>query len=143
MIAKMFHKVGGGPKDAYKEISLMRELMGVTPSHYGGVLYNAFLDGAKSLGLEAEHKTGTSEDIIKALNEGKKVIVGVDPSKYSPSPKGGHAVAISSYHDGKFEVYNPAYPQPMLLGAKEVDLAMSALGNNMVIIGNPPSSNNV
>ncbi len=135
MIARMFDKVGGGPEDVYNELSFMRELMGASPSHYFGVSTNEMVDGAKALGLEAEGKTGNSQDIIKALQEGKKVIVSVNPAAYSPSAKAGHAVVINGYKDGKFEVYNPAFAKPIFLTEQELDLAMSDFGNQMAVIG--------
>ncbi len=59
MIARMFHKIGGGAKDVNEEINLMRQLMGANPSHFIGVGSDDFISGAEALGLEAKNVKAT------------------------------------------------------------------------------------
>ena len=128
--------LGGGPESASKKIELMRQLMGANPSTYIGVADDDFISGANALGLTAKNIHGTADDIRKALEKGYAVIASVDPSAYSASPQGAHAVHIKSVDaNGNFTIENPAFSKPMLLTAKELELAMKRLGGDMVIIG--------
>ena len=137
MVARMFHKIGGGAQDVNKEIELMRQLMGANPSHYIGVSSDDFVNGAEALGLEAKNVKASIEDITKALKEGKKIIASVNPAKYAPSPNGAHAIVIESVNGDNFTIYNPAFLKPMVLTSKELELAMSDFHNDVVIIGEP------
>lgn len=135
MVARMFNKIGGGAKDVNEEIKLMRQLMGVNPSRFIGVLSSDLTNGAEALGLEAKNIQATIEDITKALQEGKKIIASVNPARYAPSPSGGHAIVITAVDGDNFTIYNPAFLKPMVLSSKELELAMSDFRNDVVIIG--------
>ena len=134
MIARMFGKLGGGPEEAQKQIKYVRELAGV-PNEYTGASLESISDAAESLGLKSTHTFGDINTIKFSLNSGKKLLLNVDPGKYAPGGGGGHAIVVSGFKDGMFEVYDPGFQRPIKVSEKTLAEAMQFTNGDMLIIG--------
>ncbi len=125
MIGRIFGKLGGGAAEAHDEIELMRIIGGASPNTFSGMSLAAQKDALDTLGLNTEITFGLTNTVSALLKKGKKLILSVDPSKYSPSPSGPHAIVVTGMKGNKFEVYDPRYDKPIYLSAKALGLAMN------------------
>lgn len=134
MIARMFGKLDGGKQEAQKQIKYVRELAGV-PNEYEGSTMDQLSSAAESLGLNGIHVYGDINVIKDSLDFGRKIILGADPSKYSIGENSGHAIVISGFKDGMFEVYDPGFQRPIKVSEKALEESMKMQYGNMLIVG--------
>ncbi len=134
MVARMFGKLCGGKEEAQKQIKYVRELAGV-PNEYEGSDMGQLSSAAESLGLNGIHLYGDINIIKDFLNLGSKIILGADPSKYSIGGSSGHAIVISSFKDGMFEIYDPGFQRPIKVSEKALSESMQMQYGNMLIVG--------
>ena len=135
MIARMFGKLGGGPNEAQEQIRFVRELAGI-PNEYTAVPLESLSDAAESLGLKENHTFGDISTIKSSLDSGKKLLLAVDPAKYAPGGGTGHAIVVSGFKDGLFEVYDPGFQRPIKISEQALAEAMKMSKGEMLIIGN-------
>ena len=133
MAARMFGVVNGNAENAADEIISLREFLGV--DNYDGSTLNVLAEGANQMGLDAKVVSGSIEELKAQLSAGKKVILGVDPSKYLPSYPGGHAILVTGFNGDNFTINDPGFQHSITVSAKALMLAMKAAGNHMAVIG--------
>ena len=135
MVARMFGKMGGGPAEAQGQIDLIRKLSGSIDA-YSGISDIELGQVAKELGLTAEHAYGDISKITSALKQGKKVILSVNPAKYSPSKDSSHAIVVTGVKGDNFIINDPGFQKPIIVSKKALTLAMKQSRGKMLILGN-------
>ncbi|MBI1857654.1 MAG: C39 family peptidase [Candidatus Melainabacteria bacterium] len=134
MIARMFGKEGGGATEADDQIEQMRGLMGATSDEGSDTNVDQLAEGAQKMGLDAEVDQGGVEEIEEALNQGKKVIVNVNPKEYGGEDV-AHFAVVTSIDGDTVTLFDPLEQKPITINKSELQSAMSEQENYMVKIG--------
>ena len=145
MLGRLFGKVGGGPGDANDQIEMLRKISGITSNEFEGSNLSQLASGARKLGLNANVTRASIGDLEAGLARGEKFIVGVNPGSLNPgrSKNGAHAVVVLGINRerGTATIADPdntAGPREVPL--KNLESAMSDLGNQALAISNPERS---
>lgn len=145
MLGRLFGKVGGGPAEANDQIEMLRKISGITSNEFEGSNLQQLANGAKRLGLNANVTKASISTLEAGLARGEKFIVGVNPGSLDPgkSKNGAHAIVVLEINRdrGTATIADP----DNTTGTREVSLknleaAMSDLGNQALAISNPDQS---
>ena len=139
---EMIRRLRGGKGDAItanRDIENDRRASGITMDESKGALPEELARGAQSLGMNAKATVGTLNNAADAIEQGKNVILAVDPSKYkSGLVSSGHAVVLLGIDpaSGTATIADPAEKDgPITVSLADLGVAMDAMGNRMVEVG--------
>lgn len=134
MVGRMLGAMGGGSADADNQIEQVRGMMGADSDETKWTDTNQLVQGAQAMGLHASASSGkNSEDVVKALQGGGKVIVNVNPSGYG-GPDTGHFAVVTAINGDQVTLYDPAKQAPITISRSQLDAAMSSKGGHMVSV---------